>query len=663
MTFRGLLLGLLPTTISLLLHCVGHVSDDVLLLFGGISVLLLILFIGLFQFKLRPMLKMRLLDRLDEGADFNRGSFVIACICVTSASWTGNTTFTAFSVLGHSVSMGIACVSICIFLYGHRLYIAIYPNKDEEWCDLPSEAGVANSFSTETDTHTALSQAIQDLKLKLNLKLTGEMPDFVVLQCTCNHDGETIKSTMDSLLPNVPYIGGTTCRGVMSETGWHTNDKHNTVLGLLGIKDSEGRYAVVHGKVEMNSAVRSHSGSDNASDNASDKASDNASDDVVSDGNAILRSISRLSTKVETEIGDKIVVNDVRRIAMECTMKVLERGKLNREGKEETSPHAPSFVWVSISPGIEEDVLDGIRSVIGTSVPIVGGSSADNDVKGEWFQCTSQDFRFTQSLSNSNGFAMAVSYGSIVTEQCFFSGYTPTSFRGKITKMKSGSRRTIMEIDHLPAADVYNRWTGGELTSSLTDGKSLNVLGKTTLFPLGRKIGERDEEPFFQIIHPSNVNSDKSFDTFANVEIGDELYCMAGTSDNLKHRISKVASFILRGSSIQLNEVIGALVVFCAGCMLRIEKDMDVPCRKLSSVLGNAPFLGMHTFGEQGIFPNGNSMHGNLMFSVLLFTSKRKIRKMVNSKTGETKIISRMPWDRQQSDQVSTRFDEYIHDT
>jgi len=123
----------------------------------------------------------------------------------------------------------------------------------------------------------------------------------------------------------------------------------------------------------------------------------------------------------------------------------------------------------------------------------------------------------------------------------------------------------VYEIDGEPAVDVYNRWTGGEVHKhlALNGGDRLNVLGLTTLFPLGKKIGTHQGESLFQIIHPSNVNSNGSFDTFANVNQGDELFCMAGTKENLKSRISKCSQELLRDSSVALNEVIGALVVFC----------------------------------------------------------------------------------------------------
>mmetsp|Transcript_96385 Transcript_96385/g.274722 ORF Transcript_96385/g.274722 Transcript_96385/m.274722 type:complete len:346 (-) Transcript_96385:762-1799(-) len=109
---------------------------------------------------------------------------------------------------------------------------------------------------------------------------------------------------------------------------------------------------------------------------------------------------------------------------------------------------------------------------------------------------------------------------------------------------------------------------------------------------------------------------------------------MVGTKENLQSRIAKCASHIMRDASFSINEVKGALVIYCGGCMLAIKDEMDIPCHNLSRALGGAPFLGHHTFGEQGSFPNKTSAHGNLMFSTLVFSNKLRQARIVNSRTG-----------------------------
>ena len=56
------------------------------------------------------------------------------------------------------------------------------------------------------------------------------------------------------------------------------------------------------------------------------------------------------------------------------------------KGLLSTRSGTPSFVLLLGSPGGEEDTLAAMRGVLDPSVPILGGSSADNKVQGEWRQ-------------------------------------------------------------------------------------------------------------------------------------------------------------------------------------------------------------------------------------------------------------------------------------
>ena len=49
----------------------------------------------------------------------------------------------------------------------------------------------------------------------------------------------------------------------------------------------------------------------------------------------------------------------------------------------------PKLAWLTCAPGFEEDILAGIEEVLGENVPIVGGSAADNEIKGNWSEFVS----------------------------------------------------------------------------------------------------------------------------------------------------------------------------------------------------------------------------------------------------------------------------------
>ena len=67
---------------------------------------------------------------------------------------------------------------------------------------------------------------------------------------------------------------------------------------------------------------------------------------------------------------------------------------------------------------------------------------------------------------------------------------------------------------------------------------------------------------------------------------------------------------------------------------LEAPPGMGKAAEKLQSALGGAPYLGVHTFGEQGQQPDGRSCHGNLMFSAVVFSSRRGKMKVVSLDTG-----------------------------
>ena len=72
---------------------------------------------------------------------------------------------------------------------------------------------------------------------------------------------------------------------------------------------------------------------------------------------------------------------------------------------------------------------------------------------------------------------------------------------------------------------------------------------------------------------------------------------MSGSKANLVNRIAGVVLHIVRSGACDVQELRGALVVFCAGCMMYVDSEMGKAAEKLAAALGGAPYLGVHTFG------------------------------------------------------------------
>ncbi|WP_078120944.1 FIST signal transduction protein [Thiosocius teredinicola] len=291
--------------------------------------------------------------------------------------------------------------------------------------------------------------------------------------------------------------------------------------------------------------------------------------------------------------------DDARAAAKAATERALEVA--GRAGE------MPTLIWLSAAPGREEAILAGIADVVGPNVPVAGGSTADNDVSGKWHQ-------FCDWHSFTDAVSVAVLFPSTSVAWSFHSGYQPTEHKGRVTRAEN---RTIREIDGQPAADVYEAWTAGALQGHTREPCS--VLSGTSLFPLGRPIGANEGVDYFRLSHPEAVTESGGLRLFTDVAEGDEIVLMTGDRESLLTRAGRVAVSAARSVDMQTDDIAGALVIYCAGCMLTVQDQMHRVPAEISAALGSAPFLGAFTFGEQGCISEGRNYHGNLMISVVLF--------------------------------------------
>jgi hypothetical protein len=299
-------------------------------------------------------------------------------------------------------------------------------------------------------------------------------------------------------------------------------------------------------------------------------------------------------------VGAAEIGSDPRKAGADAIQQAIERAGRTGEPRD--------MVWLSGAPGSEERVLRGIQDVIGPDVPIAGGSTADNTVEGNWLQ-------FANGAVYRDAVVVSALYCSVPIHLAFHSGYSPTRQVGTVTRARG---RTVYEIDGRPAAEVYNEWTGGVIGDFLEGG---NVLAVTTLNPLGRVVGQVGSMPYYRLAHPDAVVSGGALSLFSDADAGDQFVHMTGTHESLVARAGNVAQSALDIGRIGAKQVCGALVVYCAGCMLTVQDRMDQVSTQVSDALGGKPFLGTFTFGEQGSFIGGENRHGNLMISVVVFES------------------------------------------
>ena len=266
---------------------------------------------------------------------------------------------------------------------------------------------------------------------------------------------------------------------------------------------------------------------------------------------------------------------------------------------------SPVIVWCCQPPGREEAVLAGIQSVIGPHTPIIGGSSADEEIAGRWRE-------FCADGVLTDHVVVAAWFPTIPHGAAFQSGYAPTERTGAVTRAEG---RQVLEIDGRLASEVYSDWTNGDVPASPTG----MILAKSTPTPLGRLAGVVDDVPMFVLSHPAMIGLDGDLSLFTDIAEGDRIVLMRGSPESLVKRAAAVVDGARASGGWARENTRGGLVIYCGGCMLHVRDRMNEVAAQVSLAMDGAPFLGAFTFGEQGAIVDSSNRHGNLMVSGLVF--------------------------------------------
>lgn len=400
---------------------------------------------------------------------------------------------------------------------------------------------IATGWSDAADSGEAVREAYALLAQRLSRR-----PSLVLAYYCEARSPEEIARALSRIAPEVPFHGGSSCLGLLTQDGFLHSE--NGALALWGVHDPEGDYGVGFAP----------------------------------------------DLKNPEEAGAR------------ATRKALRQA--SRPGE------SPSLIWINSAPGREERVLEGIESVVGSNVPVMGGSTADDALQGRWSQIAAEGMAL-------EGVVLTAMFPSKEPGLSFHSGYVPTSRSGTVT---SARERTIHRIDDRPAAKVYDEWTGGAISPVLPQGG--NVLHLTSWYPLGRARERIGNIPLYVLSHPERVLSDKGLTLFSEVHEGEELVLMAGNRDSLVKRAGRVAESALYGFVSDASDpILGGLMIYCGGTLLAVRDEAHRIWENIRLVLGNAPFLVVFTYGEQGRFLQGGNYHGNLMISAVLFSDRNSV--------------------------------------
>ncbi|MEX0759556.1 MAG: FIST N-terminal domain-containing protein [Tistlia sp.] len=267
----------------------------------------------------------------------------------------------------------------------------------------------------------------------------------------------------------------------------------------------------------------------------------------------------------------------------------------------------PDLVWVYQSPGREEQVVAGLRSVLEDSCPIIGGSAADDTVAGQWRLASTEG-------PLAEGLAVAVLFPSGGIAYAYQSGYRPTGTAGVVTRLAAAATPAAPESRR--AAEVYNEWLAGLLDDRMATGGS--ILAQTTMHPLAVEAGRISGIPQYLLVHPDAIGEGGSLETFAEVALGARLELMTGSEALLIERAGKVALDAAARLPGGAESLAGGVLVYCAGCSMAVGDGMPAVAKAISRSFEARPYLGCFTFGELGQIV-GRNRHGNLMISAIAF--------------------------------------------
>lgn len=366
-------------------------------------------------------------------------------------------------------------------------------------------------------------------------------PELSSLVCyyTDEYPADILTAEFGKAFADVPLVGCSSCKGVMTEHGFHAGP----VIALMAIYDGP------------NSAY----------------------------GSALL-SLDNALTDYKTATAE----------AINQALKSADRiGEI------------PSLVILHATPGNEERCIQAIDETFGTPVPIIGGSPADSYIQQQWSAITERG-------TVKNGLSLQLMFPSKPNTTGFSAGYSPTEFTGTVTR---ASGRYIHEIDGEPAKQIYKEWVSDHSSVQISEHY---LFKHVTRFPLGRIAGYVHNRPYYKLSHPVRMTPDGAMEMFATISQGEQVTLMTGSREQLIQRASRVVDQA-NTQNYQSSQLLGSIIIYCAGSMLRLGDDIVGVQEKIKAQMNGQPFICPFTYGEQGRFTGGETAHGNLMISSVIF--------------------------------------------
>lgn len=264
-----------------------------------------------------------------------------------------------------------------------------------------------------------------------------------------------------------------------------------------------------------------------------------------------------------------------------------------------------SKFFIHTTQGPEERVIEGIHDAFSESVKIFGATAGHD-------KFLPKAHIFMNETFTNCGVLIVQLFSDRLRYDITCGGYMPTLYQGTVTEAHG---RIIDTIDHRPAADVYDEWTQGMFHAYLERGGDLPR--SAGLYPLARTLNSEPKCSYWLSHVYRSERIKKNIYLFSEIPAGTQICMMRGTEETLQTHMADTIEKCL--AKVCRDDVIGAFILYCAGCASIIAENMSQVCQTTAKAFGSIPFLGCCSFGEQGRIPNASqNYHGNMMTEILL---------------------------------------------
>ncbi len=276
------------------------------------------------------------------------------------------------------------------------------------------------------------------------------------------------------------------------------------------------------------------------------------------------------------------------------------------------------FVMLTLNPGFtlkesgwENDILDGIKDVVGVFTPIVGGSATD-DMR------FLENFQFVNGIVSNNLCICAALYSNLKLGFGLAHGFKPTEKTGIVTDAEGN---VLKRINNKPALDVYSSFVGMKKEYLIDGFKSLERLKSMPLalisFTSKMKLTETllKKSKFMQLIAKNplgvpDINGIYWLKVVNNCLANDALLLNSKIEKNLpivlmkfdKKSVFSATLDSIESSCKDMKSPKFAIIFECAGRLLLIGKENIFKCYELvNKKYGNMMYVGFYSGGEIGL--------------------------------------------------------------